>query len=148
MHLKSRNIILVQIYHLFSSINYDICIKHSFILPQEKKTHTTQNTPSFHRVSPLLAPTATRCSGKSPPRCSGRVVGVVRFDAFFVLKKTPTYVYIWVFPTIGVPQNGWFVMKNHIKIDVWGGTLFLETPIYVYIYMTLKSQSFFGGREV
>ena len=28
--------------------------------------------------------------------------------------------YIWMFPTIGVPQNGWFVMENPIKMDDLG----------------------------
>ena len=32
-----------------------------------------------------------------------------------------------VFPKIGVPQNGWFTMKNHIKMDDLGVPLFLET---------------------
>ncbi len=37
---------------------------------------------------------------------------------------------IWVFPRIGVPQNGWFIMENLIKMDDLGGPpLFLETPI-------------------
>ena len=42
---------------------------------------------------------------------------------------------IWVFPKIMVPQNGWLIKENPIKMDDLGVPLFLETPIlYIYIY--------------
>ena len=36
---------------------------------------------------------------------------------------------IWVFPEIGIPQIGWFIMENPIKMDDLGVPLFSETPI-------------------
>ena len=34
-------------------------------------------------------------------------------------------------PKIGVPQNGWLIVENPIKLDDLGVPLFLETTIWV-----------------
>ena len=47
--------------------------------------------------------------------------------------------HIWVFPKIGVPQNGWFIMENPIKMDDLAYHCFWKHPYrYTIIYVYLK----------
>ena len=48
---------------------------------------------------------------------------------------------LWVFPKIGVPQNGWFIMENRIKMDDLGVRLFSETSLY------WNNNSFYGKQS-
>ena len=50
--------------------------------------------------------------------------------------------HIWLFPKIVVPQNGWFISENPIKMGWFGGTYpyFLETPIYVIVIIMAKME--------
>ena len=50
-----------------------------------------------------------------------------RKDDLDALNSRDMLVSKWVFPNIGVPQNGWFIMDNLIKMDDLGVPLFSET---------------------
>ena len=45
----------------------------------------------------------------------------------------------WVFPKIGVPQNGWFLMENPIKMDDLGDTTIFGNPHMCTTQQTVRS---------
>ena len=47
------------------------------------------------------------------------------------------YIYIWVFPKLGVPQDGWFIIENPVKMDDLGYHYFSETPIYSLAFLEM-----------
>ena len=55
------------------------------------------------------------------------------------------YITIWMFPKIGVPQNGWFIWKTLLKWMIWGYHHFRKPP-YIYIYIYISPVFFPGGR--
>jgi len=60
----------------------------------------------------------------------------IKMDYIFIIP-------IRVFPKIGIPQNGWFIMEKPIRVDDLGVPLFLETSINLQKEMAVCWDFFF-----
>ena len=52
---------------------------------------------------------------------------------------------IWVFPKIGVPQNGWFIMENPTKWMIWGIPIFGNTHLHCQYVIAVGFGRLFAG---
>ena len=76
--------------------------------------------------------TYRQTSNKNVVFAEGKCANIYIYTYIYLFIDIYKYIHIWVFPKIGVPQNGWFKMENPIKIDDLWVPLFLETSIYIF----------------
>ena len=123
---------------------------------RDSPCHSTTQPPYQLPISPASAqPGASRVSSGS--RVTSISVGILELWETRVLIRNENSQkmdmvfsngYMWVFPKIGIPQNGWFTMENLIKMDDLGGKphYFRKHP-HVLVPSNLRKQISLGLKQ-
>ncbi len=88
-------------------------------LPRKKKGHEHIAIPESCRLD--LVPNLIYSNPQKIPKVENKLIIDLAICAF---------------PKIGVPPNGGFIMENPINMDDLGVPLFLETPIWVHMFLS------------
>ena len=82
-----------------------------------------------------------QCEFPLPYRSGDDVMTMVAAGRWHVMTN------ICWFPSMGVPQNGWFIRENPTRTDDVGVPLLLETPIWVCLKIAYRYPMMFGERD-